>query len=482
MIAIKKIKSIITLYLAITVFLTGCMVGPDFKKPVMELPEEFRFAQQDTEEVVNLKWWELFNDPVLDYLVSTALYENKDLLVAISRVEEARALLGFTKADTFPRLDLEGGANRGNFSGGRIVDDPNNSAFISPIVNWEIDFWGKFRRANESARAQLIASEYGFRSVQISLISEVVSTYFLMLDFQQRLKISKQTLESRDKSLDIIQKRFEGGVIPEIDVNQSEVQREIAAASIPATKRQIYRTENALSILLGKFPEPIKTGLDLYEQTIPPDIPVGLPSTLLERRPDIQESLYLLQAQNAQIGVAVAQRFPAISLTGSLGAAANEVTSMTISGFVWSVGAGLFGPIFNFGKDESRVEIEEARTEQALYSYQNTVLNAFREVSDVLMEIQTYKVQIEALKKQAKAAANADYLAKLRYDQGFSSYLEVLDSERALFSVLLDLSQITQEYYNSYVRLYKALGGGWISLEKIPEGEHAEYQEAPSFQ
>ncbi|MEE9214637.1 MAG: TolC family protein, partial [Thermodesulfobacteriota bacterium] len=196
MIAIKKIKSIITLYLAITVFLTGCMVGPDFKKPVMELPEEFRFAQQDTEEVVNLKWWELFNDPVLDYLVSTALYENKDLLVAISRVEEARALLGFTKADTFPRLDLEGGANRGNFSGGRIVDDPNNSAFISPIVNWEIDFWGKFRRANESARAQLIASEYGFRSVQISLISEVVSTYFLMLDFQQRLKISKQTLES----------------------------------------------------------------------------------------------------------------------------------------------------------------------------------------------------------------------------------------------------------------------------------------------
>lgn len=479
MIAIKKIKFIITLYLAITVFLTGCMVGPDFKKPVIELPEEFRFAQQDTEEVVNLKWWELFNDPVLDYLVSTALYENKDLLVSISRVEEARALLGFTKADTFPRLDFGGGANRGGFEGFILFDVPDNSAFISPIVNWEIDFWGKFRRANESARAQLIASEYGFRSVQISLISEVVSTYFLLLDFQQRLKISKQTLESRDKSLDIIQKRFERGVIPEIDVNQAEVQREIAAVSIPATERQIYRIENAISILLGKFPEPIKAGLDLYKQTIPPDIPVGLPSTLLERRPDIQESLYLLQAQNAQIGVAVAQRFPAISLTGRLGAAATEVASMTISGFVWSVGAGLFGPIFNFGKDESRVEIEEARTEQALYGYQNTVLNAFREVSDTLIEIQTYKAQIEALKRQTKAAANADYLSKLRYDQGFSSYLEVLDSERALFSVLLDLSQITQEYYNSYVRLYKALGGGWISPEEITKGENAENQEAP---
>ena len=463
--------------LSITVFITGCMVGPDFKEPVIEdLPQEFRFGDTQPEEIVNLKWWELFNDPVLDYLVETALFENKDLLIAVSRMEEARAFLGFTIPDGLPRLDLEGGINRGNFGGGILADDPNNIAFITPVVNWEIDFWGKFRRANESARAQLLASEYGLRTVQIGLISDVVSTYFKLLDFKERLRISEQTLESRDESLVIIQKRFDEGVIPEIDLNQAQVQREIAAAAVPVNKRLIYQTEHALSILLGKFPDSVKTGLDLYKQVIPPDIPTGLPSTLLERRPDILESFYLLKAQNALIGVAVAQRFPAISLTGALGAAINDTGRLTIDGFAWSAGAGLFGPIFNFGKDKSRVEIEEARTEQALLSYENVVLNSFREVSDALMEIQTYREQVEALKRQVAAAENANRLSKLRYDQGFSSYLEVLDSERAQFDALLALSQATQEYYNSYVRLYKALGGGWISPEEMTESENAESQ------
>ena len=231
--------------------------------------------------------------------------------------------------------------------------------------------------------------------------------------------------------------------------------------------------------MLGRFPEGIKTDLDLYEQTIPPDIPTGLPSSLLERRPDILEALYLIQAQNALIGVAVAERFPALSITGALGAATNDFGQMTIDGFAWSIGAGLVGPIFNFGKDKSRVKIEKARTEQSLYSYQNVVLNAFREVSDSLVGIQTYREQIVALTKQVKAAENANRLSKLRYDQGFSSYLEVLDSERAQFSALLDLSQATQEYYNSYVRLYKALGGGWISPEEMKESKSAQSRETP---
>jgi len=473
---IQKIKSCKAIILiTVIIMLTGCLVGPDFEQPAMEdLPDEFRFSTESDQEAVNLQWWELFNDPELNYLVTTALNENKDLLIAISRIEEARSFLVFTEADIYPRLDLEGAANRGNFGGGMIVDDPVNSAFISPVVNWEIDFWGKFRRANESSRAQLLASEYGKKTVQISLISEVVGAYFMLLDFKERLRVSEQTLESRDESLVIIQKRLDRGVIPEIDLNQAQVQREIAAASVPINKRLISQTENAISILLGRFPEGIKTDLDLYEQTIPPDIPTGLPSSLLERRPDILEALYLIQAQNALIGVAVAERFPALSLTGALGAATNDFGQMTIDGFAWSVGAGLAGPIFNFGKDKSRVEIEKARTEQALYSYQNVVLNAFREVSDALVEIQTYRVQIVALAKQAKAAENANRLSKLRYDQGFSSYLEVLDSERAQFSALLDLSQATQEYYNSYVRLYKALGGGWISPEEMMESEAAQ--------
>jgi multidrug efflux system outer membrane protein len=388
----------------------------------------------------------------------------------------------FTKADLYPRFDLQGGANKGNFTGALIVsdpDEPNNSAFISPVVNWEIDFWGKFRRANESAKAQLLATEYAKKTVQISLISEVVGAYFMLLDFKERLRVSEQTLESRDESLIIIQKRLDRGVIPEIDLNQAQVQREIAAVAVPINKRLISQTENAISILLGKFPEGIKTDLDLYQQTIPPNVPSGLPSSLLERRPDILEALYLIQAQNALIGVAVAERFPAISLSGALGAATTDTTNITVDGFVWSVAAGLAGPIFNFGQDKARVEIEETRTEQALYIYQNVVLNAFREVSDSLVEIQTYRVQIGALGKQVTAAENANRLSKLRYDQGFSSYLEVLDSERSQFSSQLDLSQATQEYYNSYVRLYKALGGGWISPEEMKENESAQSRETP---
>ena len=465
------------------VLLTGCLVGPDFEQPTMEdLPDEFRFSTQSDQEEVNLKWWELFNDPELNYLVTTALNENKDLLIAISRIEEARSFLVFTKADLYPRFDLQGGANKGNFTGALIVsdpDEPNNSAFISPVVNWEIDFWGKFRRANESAKAQLLATEYAKKTVQISLISEVVGAYFMLLDFKERLRVSEQTLESRDESLIIIQKRLDRGVIPEIDLNQAQVQREIAAVAVPINKRLISQTENAISILLGKFPEGIKTDLDLYQQTIPPNVPSGLPSSLLERRPDILEALYLIQAQNALIGVAVAERFPAISLSGALGAATTDTTNITVDGFVWSVAAGLAGPIFNFGQDKARVEIEETRTEQALYIYQNVVLNAFREVSDSLVEIQTYREQIGALGKQVTAAENANRLSKLRYDQGFSSYLEVLDSERSQFSAQLDLSQATQEYYNSYVRLYKALGGGWISPEEMKENESAQSRETP---
>ncbi len=465
------------------VLLTGCLVGPDFEQPTMEdLPDEFRFSTQSDQEEVNLKWWELFNDLELNYLVTTALNENKDLLIAISRIEEARSFLVFTKADLYPRFDLQGGANKGNFTGALIVsdpDEPNNSAFISPVVNWEIDFWGKFRRANESAKAQLLATEYAKKTVQISLISEVVGAYFMLLDFKERLRVSEQTLESRDESLIIIQKRLDRGVIPEIDLNQAQVHREIAAVAVPINKRLISQTENAISILLGKFPEGIKTDLDLYQQTIPPNVPSGLPSSLLERRPDILEALYLIQAQNALIGVAVAERFPAISLSGALGAATTDTANITVDGFVWSVAAGLAGPIFNFGQDKARVEIEETRTEQALYIYQNVVLNAFREVSDSLVEIQTYRVQIGALGKQVTAAENANRLSKLRYDQGFSSYLEVLDSESSQFSAQLDLSQATQEYYNSYVRFYKALGGGWISPEEMKENESAQSRETP---
>jgi len=450
-----------------TLFLGGCMVGPDFKKPEIETPEQFIHEPLTVEPQEELKWWELFKDPALESLVTIALNENKNVLIAASRIEEARAVLGFTKTDGLPRVDIEASATRGNLAGQSKIESVFNNFYIAPVLRWEIDFWGKFRRANESARAELLASFSGLRIVQISLIADVVSTYFLLLDYNRRLEISKQTLESRMNSLDIIQKRFDYGTIPEIDVNQAEIQKEIAAAAIPVHERLIAKTENALNVLLGRLPGKIKKGSDLYGQIIPPYIPAGLPSTLLERRPDIVQAEYFVQAQNARIGVAEALRLPSISLTGIFGLASDELSSLTSGGAAWSISGGLFSPLLNFGKNKRRVEIEKERTKQAYLNYENTALQAFREVEDALVEIQTFKKQMVSVEKKLAAAQNAAFLSKERYDKGVTSYLEVLETERTLFNVELELSELKQLYLNAYVRLYKALGGGWISKEEM---------------
>ncbi len=447
------------------------MLGPDFKKPVMETPDHYRFADKEAKTMVALKWWELFNDPVLGSLVTAALQDNKDIKIAASRIEEARASLGFTRADAYPRLDLDASASRGNSSGGRKMGYTDNHFFIAPALRWEIDFWGKFRRATESSMAELMASEYALRTVQISLITEVVSTYFMLLDYHERLEISRHTLASRVDALNIIQKRFSKGIIPEIDVNQAQIQKETAAIAIPIYERLIAKAEHTLSILLGRLPGEIEKGMSLYRQTIPPDIPVGLPSSLLERRPDIIRAEHLVEAQSARIGVAQALRLPSISLNGILGGASDELSTLTSGGAAWSVSSSLFGPIFNFNQDKMRVEIEKERTKQALYEYENTVLLAFGEVEDALNEIHTYKRQISAIEKKFKAAKNAAALSKMRYDKGVVSFLEVLDTERELFAVELELSETKQEFYNAYVKLYKALGGGWLSGEEMEEAE-----------
>jgi multidrug efflux system outer membrane protein len=468
--------------LTVILFHAGCMMGPDFQRPVMEPPDVYRLDEKKAEAEVDLKWWELFNDPVVESLVATALNNNKDVMIAASRIEEARASLGFTKADMYPRLDVNAGASRGNYVGGTKTGT-ENQYFIAPTLSWEIDFWGKFRRANEAALAELMASEYSLRTVQISLISEVVATYFLLLDFQQRLEISKQTLESRLESLDIIQKRFDKGIIPEIDVNQAQIQKEIAAVAIPFFERFIAKTEHALSVLLGQFPEEIQTGVDLFNQAIPPDIPVGLPSSLLERRPDIAQAENLLHAQTARVGVAEAIRFPSISLTGIFGFASTELDDLISEGDAWSIGGSLFAPIFDFNKNKLRVVIQEERTKQALYFYQNTVLIAFKEVEDALSEVHTYDDQIAAIERQFTAAKNAARLSKMRYDKGVTSYLEVLETQRQLFDAGLGLSTIKQEYLNAYVRLYKALGGGWLSEDEMEQAQNppeAEEGKAPA--
>ena len=317
-----------------------------------------------------------------------------------------------------------------------------------------------------------MATEYGLKAIQLALISDVVSSYYQLLDFHQRLAISKSTLQSRLESLNIIQQRFDKGIIAEIDVNQAQIQKEIAAGSIPLYKRSIAKSENTLSILLGRLPAEIKISENLGMQAVPPEIPVGLPSDILERRPDISQAKFLLKNRTENIGVAEALRLPAISLTGTLGAASTDLGSLTTDGGVWSIGGQLLGPIIDFDKNKRRVEIEEQKTQQALYQYENTVLTAFREVEDALVEITTYREELAAINRQQKAAQNANMLSKERYDKGVSSYLEVLDTERTLFNAELNLSELQQLYRNAYVNLYKAIGGGWTTKEEMEENAY----------
>jgi len=447
--------------------MAGCAVGPDFEPPELDVPAGFSPSAVSEDSRADLDWWLLFDDPVLESLVTTALENNRDVQATVSRVAEARAAMGYTRADQYPRLDLEGGVGTGNFSGGSRTEDTYVSAYIAPVLSWEVDFWGKYRRATEAARASLMASEYGLRALQLRIVSDVASTYYLLLSYRQQLTISQETLATRQKSLDIIQMRYDQGVVPEIDLNQAQIQLGNAAVAIPSYERMISKTENALNILLGRFPEAMDINGNLDSRTVPPAVPTGLPSDLLARRPDLMEAMYTLQAQTARIGVAEAVRFPSISLTGVLGAASNELASVTSEGGVWSITGGLFAPIFNSGKYRQQVAVERERTRQALLNYENAVLNAFRDVEDALVEVDTYKRQVEAAREKLRAARNAKDLSLERYDKGVTSYLEVLESDRTQFSVALEASELQQLYLNAYVKLYKALGGGW-NTEEIP--------------
>ncbi len=449
--------------------IAGCAVGPDFKEPVPNVPEAYRTPIMPADPIDDLKWWELFDDSLLFALVTTAIENNRDVKIAVSRIAQARATVGFTRADQYPRVDVDAGARAGNFSGGSRSPDDQSTVYLSAPLNWEIDFWGKFSRSTEAARAELMASEFGLRTIQLALIADVVSTYYQLLDFHQRLAISKSTLKSRLESLEIIQQRFDKGIIAQIDVNQAQIQKEIAAAAIPQFQRSIASTENGLSLLLGRLPDTYETRIQLDQQPPVPDIPVGLPADILDRRPDIIQAKFLLKARTEDIGVATALRLPAISLTGTLGVASTDLGSITTDGGVWSIGGQLLGPIIDFGKNKRRVEIEQERTKQALYQYENTVLTAFREVEDALSGIATFRRELAAVERQQQAARNANRLSKERYDKGVSSYLEVLDTERTLFNAELQLSELKQRYRNAYVGLYKALGGGWMTKAQMQE-------------
>jgi len=461
---------------ALLVLAASCKLGPDYRRPLIDEPDDFRGVASGS-SLANVGWWEIFEDPVLRELIEVALAGNKDLLAAAWRVDEARAQLGFVKSEMYPSFTYQLSADRISPSDealGFQFDDFDNFT-ASAGVSWEADLWGKFRRSNESARAQLFATEWGRRALIVSLVAEVARAYFLLRDLDERLDISQRTLESRRGSTELIRNRFEGGVTSQLDVRQAEIEEATAAVAVPQFERQIVKVENALSVLLGRNPGPIQRGLELAEQTLPENPPVGLPSELLQRRPDVLQTEELLHAQMARIGVAEALRWPSLSLTGLLGFQSQELSNFT-SGTTWNIGASLAGPIFEFGKNKRRVEVEVARTEQAILGYEATVLNSFREVENALVAIRTLREEFEARAMQLKSALEARRLSRARYDGGVTSYLEVLDIERSLFQSELDASRTLQEHFSAIVDLYAALGGGWDPNEEwtLPESRIVE--------
>ena len=454
---------------ALLLVLGGCAAGPDYERPELDVPENYIQPVQQGESFANTPWWELFQDEQLQELIRIALEENQDLGIAAARVEEFRAVLGVTRADQYPSVDItasgaqtEGSDNVFPGSVPGFGDDKVENYRLSADVFWELDLFGRLRRSTEAARAQLLATEEAQRSITISLVASVASTYMLLRDLDAQFEIARRTQDTRTDSLSIIQARFDKGTVPRLDVNQAEIELAVAQAAVAVAERAVTQTENALAVLLGRNPGAIPRGLALEQQTLPPGIPSGLPSELLQRRPDVLASEAELAAQTARIGVAQAARWPSLSLTGALGFESDDLSTLTDSGSdFWSAGLGIVQPLFNAGRNRSRVEAEEARTEQALLAYEQTVQRAFREVEDALVAVRTYRAEHEARRRQVAAARSAATLSRARYDGGVTSYLEVLDTERSLFNAELTESQTLRLYINAIIELYKALGGGW---------------------
>lgn len=463
--------------LSVVALLSACTLTPDYQRPALDVPGQYRqAARPDGASIANLGWWDLFRDPQLKRLIETALQENKDLGIALQRIRESRAQLTFTRADQFPFLDVFGAATRSDSSDVLVPgSSAGNRYTLAADLSFEVDLWGRYRRATEAARADLLATDAAYRNVTISLVASVAGTYFLLRDLDERLVIAENTVRSRRDSLDIIQARFDKGTVPELDVNQAQIELAIAEAAVAAFRRQIVQAENALRILLGRNPGPVTRGLPLEEQELPAILPTGLPAELLQRRPDLVAAEERLRAETARIGVAEALRYPAVSLFGSLGLDSDDASDFTSSDAkTWSIGANLFAPIFNSGKLKAQAEGQRARTEQAMLNYEATLQTALREVDDTLAAIRSYRAEHAARNRQTLAARNAARLSRARYDGGVVDYLEVLDSERSLFNAALDRSVTLRQYLNAIVELYKALGGGWS-----PEGASQAMAGAP---
>lgn len=434
--------------------LVSCKVGPEYSRTVIPAPQSFSIAFPSDSSIANLPWWDLYKDTVLTSLIRETLENNKDLKSSVARIGEAHATIGITRTDLYPRINYGVvGTSSVNTAAAGITNDYTGGVDIS----YTIDFWGRVKRLSEAALQDYLATEEAYRTLRIMLISEVASAYMTLRDLDNRLVISEQTAETWKSNLSIVQARYKGGFVSEVDLNQANIQLLDAQTAIQTFTRSRKQVENALSLLMGKAPSTIPRGLSLQKQLFPPELPIGVPSELLDRRPDILMAERLLRGQTERIGAAEALKYPSFTINFTTGM--NFINPL--AGFA-SLGAQILGPIFNNKSNQLRVETEKMRTVQLLNNYENTYYKALREVEDAMIAVTTYRNEQFLRKEQLKLSQEAVKLSWIRYDGGLTSYLEVLDLQRSLFSSQLKASEALQMQLISTINLYQALGGGWI--------------------
>ena len=458
-----RLISVITL-----LFLSGCKVGPNYHKPVVQVPTSFRDLSENPQtqaraaSYADLPWWQVFQDPQLQELIRTALKQNYDLQAATERINAARAHLGITRSSQFPQIQ-----GTSDFSGGKSGTFQSKSNFLTLAADaaFQLDLFGRLRRATEAARAQLLATEDAQQTVILTLVSDVASDYFALLQLDLELQITRDTVQSQQSAVKLTDLRLSHGVATKLDVLQAKQVLDTANAQIPDLERQIGQEENAIGILLGNYPQSVRRGRPLVQQPLPPEVPPGMPSSLLARRPDIRQAEQNLITANAEIGVAKAAFFPQISLTGSgggvFGRSSLFSSLMSSHSGVWAYEAQAAQPIFTGGALRGNLRLAESQRQQELIAYKQAIQLAFRDVSDALIGYQKYhqvrveqEVTVEDLRDTVSTSLS-------RYRGGITTYLEVLDGQRSLFSAELTLAQARGSEYQSLVELYKSLGGGW---------------------
>jgi multidrug efflux system outer membrane protein len=448
---------------ALTAVLTGCAVGPNYHRPAVTAPEQVRGASAaEAASLADRPWWEVFGDDALKSLIDEALKNNYDIREAAWRVEEFRARAGVARADFYPQVQYQGQVSRSRQSDFVV---PGSTALTLYDVNlglsWELDLWGRIRRLSEAALAQYLSTEEARRGVLLSTVANVARAYFELRELDARLEIARRTTDAFRETLDLFSRQLAGGIASQLEVSRAEGAMRNAAGAVSDLERQIVAQENLIGFLLARNPGPVTRGATLTGQALRPEVPAGLPSSLLERRPDIRQAEQELVAANASVGAAMASFFPTISLTGAFGGVSTELSSLFPAGKTWSIAAGLTGPLFQGMRLKNQYDVNVALFEQARVRYEAAVTNAFSEVSTALVAYQKLELTEKEQAGSVAAYQEAVRLANIRYVAGLASYVEVLDAEQQLFPAENALAQTRFLRLDAFVQLYKALGGGW---------------------